>query len=125
MFVPPVAVQGTCDLRLGPSAGVLTRAKTTAPTMTMNERLEELLVRWEELRDQGHDVSPEELCRDCPAGPDGRDDVKSTVCPDPGGHCNGRRDAVQVPGYEILAVLGRGGLFRGSAFPSAAGGCGL
>src|SRR4051812_12341922 len=31
-----------------------------------NDRLTELLVRWEELRRQGRSVSAEELCRDCP-----------------------------------------------------------
>ena len=30
------------------------------------ERLGDLLLRWEELHEQGHSVTPEELCRDCP-----------------------------------------------------------
>ena len=29
-------------------------------------QLPDLLLRWEELRDQGQDATPEELCRDCP-----------------------------------------------------------
>ena len=31
-----------------------------------DERLADLLVRWEELREQGQDVSALELCQDCP-----------------------------------------------------------
>lgn len=34
--------------------------------MTTDERLEDLLLRWEELADAGQGVSAEELCRDCP-----------------------------------------------------------
>ena len=29
-------------------------------------QLPELLLRWEELREQGQEATPEELCRDCP-----------------------------------------------------------
>ena len=34
--------------------------------MSDNEKIDELLDRWEELREQGESISPEELCRDCP-----------------------------------------------------------
>jgi hypothetical protein len=34
--------------------------------MAVDDRLVELLLRWEELRDQGQLLSAEELCRDCP-----------------------------------------------------------
>jgi serine/threonine protein kinase len=34
--------------------------------MTRAEQVRELLLRWDELREQGQSVSPEELCRDCP-----------------------------------------------------------
>src|SRR5688572_22730881 len=34
--------------------------------MTENDPVEELLLRWKQLRDQGQDVSPEELCKDRP-----------------------------------------------------------
>lgn len=34
--------------------------------MTDEDRLADLLLRWEELHEQGRDVSAEELCRDCP-----------------------------------------------------------
>src|SRR5262245_411212 len=33
--------------------------------MTADARLIELLMRWEELREQGRDASPQELCADC------------------------------------------------------------
>lgn len=31
-----------------------------------DERLDDLLLRWEELAEAGQDVSAEELCRECP-----------------------------------------------------------
>jgi serine/threonine-protein kinase len=34
--------------------------------MPVDSRLPELLLRWEELRQQDHPVTPEELCQDCP-----------------------------------------------------------
>ena len=34
--------------------------------MAADDRLVDLLLQWEELREQGRPVSAEELCRDCP-----------------------------------------------------------
>jgi hypothetical protein len=34
--------------------------------MSDDTKIDELLDRWEELREQGKSISPEELCRDCP-----------------------------------------------------------
>jgi hypothetical protein len=34
--------------------------------MTSEERLDSLLLAWQEARDAGRDVPAEELCRDCP-----------------------------------------------------------
>jgi hypothetical protein len=34
--------------------------------MAADDRLTDLLLQWEELREQGRPVSAEELCRDCP-----------------------------------------------------------
>src|SRR4051794_8869003 len=34
--------------------------------MPDHDRLDDLLLKWEELAEQGRGVSPEELCRDCP-----------------------------------------------------------
>jgi len=35
--------------------------------MPLDERISDLLLQWEEAREQGRDLTPEELCRDCPA----------------------------------------------------------
>src|SRR5262245_43058511 len=37
-----------------------------APHPHADPRLEQLLLRWDELRDRGQELTPEELCRDCP-----------------------------------------------------------
>jgi tetratricopeptide (TPR) repeat protein/tRNA A-37 threonylcarbamoyl transferase component Bud32 len=34
--------------------------------MPLDERISDLLVQWDEARDQGHLLTPEELCRNCP-----------------------------------------------------------
>jgi tetratricopeptide (TPR) repeat protein/tRNA A-37 threonylcarbamoyl transferase component Bud32 len=34
--------------------------------MPLDERISDLLLQWEEAREQGRDLTPEELCRDCP-----------------------------------------------------------
>jgi serine/threonine-protein kinase len=97
--------------------------------MTNPPSVNELLLRWYEAQEQGRPVSPEELCGDCPEllesvrrGIDallsmegmlrsprtlaeGMTDGPSTVPiapPEGGGEA--------VPGYEILSVLGQGGM---------------
>jgi serine/threonine protein kinase len=88
-------------------------------------RLSELLVRWEEQYEQGHDASAEELCPDCPDHL--KDDFKAAIAdlkrlglllnePSPapgpgfqeGRHRWFRRGAEPIPGYCLLRHLGGG-----------------
>src|SRR5262245_57872303 len=101
--------------------------------MSVEEQLEDLLLRWEELRDQGQTVTPEELCRDCPELLDELRrrvrvllalepvlDAAKTSPADTGPPASNRTVVeglppppprlAAVPGYEILAELGRGGM---------------
>ena len=80
----------------------------------------QLLLRWEELRQQGRDVTPEELCRD---HPDLLETVRQRVAAlqavygvpnrlpttDPM-ETTGPRPPSRVPGYELIRTLGRGGM---------------
>src|SRR5262245_23350146 len=91
--------------------------------MTSEERIQDLLVRWEELAEAGRPVSAAELCRDCPElAPElqRRIDalremgwVSRLARPAPGPRARrpappGSGDEV-VPGYRLVHWLGRGG----------------
>ncbi|HYT90203.1 MAG TPA: serine/threonine protein kinase, partial [Gemmataceae bacterium] len=89
--------------------------------MSSGGQLSELLLRWEEQREQGRDVSPEELCRDCPhlleevrreiRGLEGlyeRLDLARTAETLPDSPVS--PSLPHFPGYEILGELGRGGM---------------
>jgi hypothetical protein len=101
--------------------------------MAFDDRLVDLLLRWEEMREQGRLVSAEELCRDCPelldevrrrlrflvaVRPEGEPDAGATKALDApislqtvsGDQPAGHRGGATVPGYEILGELGRGGM---------------
>src|SRR5262249_45273898 len=94
------------------------------------DRVEDLLLRWEELSERGESVTPEELCRDCPelldelrrrvralqalnpaldaaGGPPTADARAPPAGTDPRSPA---ARATAVPGYEILGELGRGGM---------------
>ena len=101
--------------------------------MSVDHRLMDLLLQWEELREQGRLVSAEELCRDCPelldevrrrlrflgaVRPEGEPGAAATKILDApaslqtvsGDQPAGSRGGATVPGYEILGELGRGGM---------------
>ncbi len=99
--------------------------------MSTDSRLNELLLRWEEARDQGDQgdqgLSVEELCADCPelleearrriralqrldpllATSNGEDAFASLR---PSEEAETARPLPTVPGYEILSEVGRGGM---------------
>ncbi len=108
--------------------------------MTDEERLEDLLDRWEEMREDGGQPTPEEFCRDCPEMLEefrrrlrllariddflqDRTGLLSTVRPGRGERQTSGDNATGgsslsgdeaslpvVPGYEVQGVLGRGGM---------------
>src|SRR5215472_9317143 len=99
--------------------------------MPVDERLADLLLRREELKEQGQCVTPEELCRDCPELLDelrrhiqalqSLDPALAAACSPTGGDASADAPtvpgsqsspppALAVPGYEILGELGRGAM---------------
>jgi hypothetical protein len=91
--------------------------------MADDDRLLDLLVRWEELREAGHAVDIQELCRECPELVPGLrerlkalGDVNAALAADstfisadlPDGGVGSPLPS--LPGYEILRELGRGGM---------------
>jgi WD40 repeat protein/tRNA A-37 threonylcarbamoyl transferase component Bud32 len=93
--------------------------------MSRDERLADLLLRWEELRDQGQTLSARELCPECPELAEELDCriralqtldqlLVGDQGPSPPGSSSDPARAtarpVTIPGYEILGELGRGGM---------------
>jgi serine/threonine-protein kinase len=87
---------------------------THADRPALTQQLESLLARWEEAREEGRDLRPEELCGLCPEMVEalrrriaalGAPPLPETSLP-PAAH-PGR---LSVPGYEILEELGKGGM---------------
>src|SRR5438128_2232736 len=106
----------------GPVAGILKRGCPGGTNMGNEARLSELLVTWEEARERGVTPTPGELCADCPelaaqleqqiqalqsfSSSFGADASKDKPA------ASSRADTPYpvVPGYEILGVLGEGGM---------------
>jgi serine/threonine protein kinase len=107
--------------------------------MSTPKRLSELLLHWRELQQQGKQVSPEEVCADCPELTDelkrrieaihameallkdGVNDSSSTTAADerpkrlPGTVAESATkdidlDKIRIPGYEVVGVIDRGGM---------------
>jgi serine/threonine protein kinase len=81
--------------------------------MNAEERLEELLLRWEELADAGCQISAEELCRLCPELADelqrridGLIEMKWLASPQTSQLAS---DTEPVPGYRLIQRIGKGG----------------
>ncbi len=89
--------------------------------MTLDARLVNLLLRWDDFRARGQAISPEELCHDCP---DMLEDVKRCLhvlqtihtlygTPQETGEIGVLPAPVGLPvfaGYQVLGELGRGGM---------------
>ena len=122
-------LSGTACLTQGTAGGI-----AAAVVMSQKSRLLDLVVAWEDLRAAGREVSPAELCRDCPEltealearlrAPDGMNAALGTgqpaadgwpgrteVLTQPPAACGPANPAWPViPHYEILEELGRGGM---------------
>jgi eukaryotic-like serine/threonine-protein kinase len=111
-----------------PSQHSISRATETHTAVAADPRVENLLVSWQELEDQGRKASVEELCRDCPelAGELRRciqaiDDARRVQISETeltgsfrraGGQASSTPSAVAVPAaidrYRVLSRLGEG-----------------
>jgi serine/threonine protein kinase len=86
--------------------------------MDTDERLGELVARWEEARRRGEDIPTEDFCKDCPEliRPFARRIAASHLvellpprAPEPGPPFAVGEGAEPIPGYHLLRRLGRGG----------------
>src|SRR5260370_6249758 len=114
------------------AAALARRAAQASPRLdgSMNEHLDELMLRWDAARQQGGAVRPEELCADCPElAPALRERTEAVEAMErvlgvhPGepervptllagtvASAHTAEPLPQIPGYEILRVLDQGGM---------------
>lgn len=88
--------------------------------MNTAEKIDELLLRWDDLREQGQELSAEDLCGDCPELIEevrrriralrAMYDVPNSATLVEAGIGLAPRPVPQIPGYEILGLLGSGGM---------------
>jgi eukaryotic-like serine/threonine-protein kinase len=88
--------------------------------MSTGPRLTSLLLRYEELRERGVDVSPESLCRDCPEllsqfkqqldSLSSINNLLERTSPTIASSGPPSFQCPRIPGYEIIEELGRGGM---------------
>jgi eukaryotic-like serine/threonine-protein kinase len=90
--------------------------------MSRDELISDILLNWDDLCEQGQEPSPEDLCRE---HPELRDDVERRIRalrkmyrvpnayatqPEPGRSVSGERAGPHMADYEILELLGSGGM---------------
>lgn len=97
--------------------------------MSDSELIDDLMLRWEAARQQGNEPAVEELCAQCPQlaselgrriravlameqvmGVSEHDPNRITLVPPAGDSEHSRDDLPSVPGYEIIRVIGQGGM---------------
>src|SRR5262249_22668366 len=91
---------------------IMLPTRADADAALLDPRLLDLLLRCEELEEQGQPLVPEELCKDCPelldefrrqwAGLQSMNALLREPAPASG--------VPSIPGYELLGELGRGGM---------------
>src|SRR5262245_64833756 len=90
--------------------------EASEPPVTLDEdKLLELLVDWEQRRQQGNDLGAEHLCPDDPAL---QQELRRRISRrlrvgallEPAGPAQAAEPLPEVDGYEVLGVLGHGGM---------------
>jgi predicted Ser/Thr protein kinase len=97
--------------------------------MSTSESIDEMMLRWEAARQQGRDVSPEQLCAECPQFADDlrrriravlamelvmgvteHDPHRTMAAPPQDTHDPETEALPRLPGYEIIRIIDQGGM---------------